>query len=67
MGSFALGQGILATPLQVLVTYNTLANGGVRVPPTLVRNQRSGPMGRTIPIGAGRAGESRVGAHRLSR
>ena len=38
VGSFALGQGILATPLQVLMTYNTLANGGVRVPPTLVHS-----------------------------
>ncbi len=38
VASFALGQGILVTPLQVLMVYNTLANGGVRVPPTLVRS-----------------------------
>ncbi|MCY3631945.1 MAG: penicillin-binding transpeptidase domain-containing protein [bacterium] len=38
VASFALGQGILATPLQVLMVYNTLATGGVRVPPTLVRS-----------------------------
>ncbi len=38
VASFALGQGILATPLQVLMVYNTLANGGVRVPPTLVHS-----------------------------
>ncbi|WP_420619905.1 penicillin-binding transpeptidase domain-containing protein [Candidatus Poriferisocius sp.] len=38
VASFALGQGILATPLQVLMVYNTLANGGVRVPPTLVQS-----------------------------
>ncbi len=36
VGSFALGQGYLATPLQVLLIYNTLANGGVQVPPRLV-------------------------------
>ena len=35
VASFALGQGMLATPLQVLMVYNTLANGGLRVPPTL--------------------------------
>ncbi|MCY4256921.1 MAG: penicillin-binding protein 2 [bacterium] len=35
VASFALGQGYLATPLQTLMVYNTLANGGVRVPPTL--------------------------------
>ncbi|MXW41612.1 MAG: penicillin-binding protein 2 [Acidimicrobiia bacterium] len=35
VASFALGQGFLATPLQTLLVYNTLANGGVRVPPTL--------------------------------
>ncbi|WP_420638277.1 penicillin-binding transpeptidase domain-containing protein [Candidatus Poriferisocius sp.] len=38
VASFALGQGILATPLQVLMVYNTLANDGVLVPPTLVRS-----------------------------
>ena len=38
VASFALGQGMLATPLQVLMVYNTLANGGLRVPPTLVRS-----------------------------
>ncbi len=38
VASFALGQGMLATPLQVLMVYNTLANGGLRVPPTLVHS-----------------------------
>lgn len=49
VASFALGQGILATPLQVLMVYNTLANGGVRVPPTLVRSA-VGADGQEIPL-----------------
>ncbi len=52
VGSFALGQGILATPLQVLMTYNTLANGGVQVPPTLVR-AAVGADGQEIPVERG--------------
>lgn len=49
VASFALGQGILATPLQVLMVYNTLANGGIRVPPTLVRSV-VGADGQEIPL-----------------
>ncbi|MDE0116794.1 MAG: penicillin-binding protein 2 [bacterium] len=52
VASFALGQGILATPLQVLMVYNTLANGGVRVPPTLVRSA-VGADGREILLERG--------------
>ena len=52
VGSFALGQGILATPLQVLMTYNTLANGGVRVPPTLVHSAVAAD-GQEIPLERG--------------
>ncbi len=52
VGSFALGQGILASPLQVLMTYNTLANGGVRVPPTLVRSA-IGADGQEVPLEQG--------------
>ncbi len=49
VASFALGQGLLATPLQVLMVYNTLANGGLRVAPTLVR-AAVGSDGREIPV-----------------
>ena len=49
VASFALGQGILATPLQVLMVYNTLANGGVRVPPTLVHSAVDAD-GQRIPL-----------------
>ena len=49
VASFALGQGMLATPLQVLMVYNTLANGGLRVPPTLVRSAVDAD-GQEIPV-----------------
>lgn len=49
VASFALGQGILATPLQVLMVYNTLATGGLRVAPTLVHSA-VGADGREIPV-----------------
>ncbi len=49
VASFALGQGILATPLQVLMVYNTLATGGLRVAPTLVYSA-VGADGREIPV-----------------
>ena len=49
VASFALGQGMLATPLQVLMVYNTLANGGLRVPPTLVRSAVDAD-GRELPL-----------------
>ncbi len=34
--NMAIGQGLAATPLQVLQAYNTIANGGVRVPLKLI-------------------------------
>lgn len=37
MGTIPIGQGIAVTPLQMLSVYATIANGGVRVEPTLVR------------------------------
>lgn len=49
VASFALGQGMLATPLQVLMVYNTVANGGLRVPPTLVRSAVDAD-GQEIPL-----------------
>ena len=49
VASFALGQGMLATPLQVLMVYNTLANGGLRVAPTLVHSAFDAD-GQEIPV-----------------
>jgi cell division protein FtsI (penicillin-binding protein 3) len=37
MGTIPIGQGIAVTALQVLDAYNTIANGGVTVPPSLVK------------------------------
>jgi cell division protein FtsI (penicillin-binding protein 3) len=37
IGTIPIGQGIAVTPLQMVSVYATVANGGVRVQPTLVR------------------------------
>jgi cell division protein FtsI (penicillin-binding protein 3) len=37
MATIPIGQGIAVTPLQMLSVYATIAAGGTRVPPTLVR------------------------------
>ncbi|HEV3474192.1 MAG TPA: penicillin-binding protein 2 [Actinomycetota bacterium] len=37
MGTIPIGQGIAVTPLQMLSVYATIANGGVRVEPRLIR------------------------------
>jgi len=39
--TISFGQGIAATPLQVAAAYATLANGGLRVKPTLLRSASS--------------------------
>lgn len=36
-GTIPIGHGVSATPLQVLMAYNVIANRGTYVPPTLVR------------------------------
>jgi cell division protein FtsI (penicillin-binding protein 3) len=48
MGTIPIGQGIAVTPLQMASVYATIANGGVRVPPRLVRGTL-GPDGRLEP------------------
>ncbi len=42
--SISIGQGIAATPLQILQSFNIIANGGVYVPPKLVLGT-TGPNG----------------------
>jgi cell division protein FtsI (penicillin-binding protein 3) len=37
IGSVPIGQGISVTAMQMLIAYNTIANDGVYVPPTLLR------------------------------
>jgi len=38
IGSIPIGQGVSVTPVQMLLAYNTIANGGVYVPPRLVQS-----------------------------
>ncbi|WP_208027999.1 peptidoglycan D,D-transpeptidase FtsI family protein [Rhabdothermincola sediminis] len=38
IGTVPIGQGVSVTPLQMLLAYNTIANRGVYVPPSLVRS-----------------------------
>jgi cell division protein FtsI (penicillin-binding protein 3) len=45
IGTIPIGQGIAVTPLQMASVYATIANGGVRVQPTLVRGTID-PAGR---------------------
>lgn len=47
MGTIPIGQGIAVTPLQMLSVYATVANGGVRVEPRLVRGAVS-PSGEFL-------------------
>lgn len=44
IGTIPIGQGIAVTPLQMVSVYATVANGGVRVQPSLVRGT-IGPAG----------------------
>ncbi len=46
--TLAIGYGLAVTPVQMLTAYNTIANGGVRVDPTLVKS-RIGPGGKERP------------------
>jgi cell division protein FtsI (penicillin-binding protein 3) len=46
--TLAFGQGLGVTALQVAQVYATIANGGVRVPPTIVK-AHLGPHGRRTP------------------
>ncbi|WP_030748421.1 penicillin-binding protein 2, partial [Streptomyces griseus] len=51
------GQGLSVNALQAASVYSTIANGGVRIAPTLVRGTK-GPDGRFTP--AGKPAETRV-------
>ncbi|MQA91935.1 MAG: PASTA domain-containing protein [Gemmatimonas sp.] len=46
-GSLAMGYELLVTPLQMLAAYGALANGGVLMEPTFIREVR-GPDGRSL-------------------
>jgi cell division protein FtsI (penicillin-binding protein 3) len=48
LGTIPIGQGIAVTPLQMASVYATIANGGARVAPRLVRGTM-GADGRLVP------------------
>ncbi|HVE98388.1 MAG TPA: penicillin-binding protein 2 [Mycobacteriales bacterium] len=52
-GTIPIGQGVSATSLQIASVYATVANGGVRVTPSVVRGSRDGG-GRLDPAPAPR-------------
>ncbi len=63
MGTIPIGQGIAVTPLQMASVYATVANGGVRVAPRLVRGtveggdvRKGAPLVRTRVVSARTAG-----------
>lgn len=47
--NISFGQGMTASPLQVAAAFSALANGGVYVPPTIVRRITS-PDGSDVPV-----------------
>ena len=51
IGTIPIGQGVAVTPMQILDVYNTLANAGVYVPPTLVNGwlQSGGALSPSAP------------------
>lgn len=51
--NMAIGQGLAVTPLQLLQAYNTIANGGVRVPLKLIVDDTGAsarPVGGPAPV-----------------
>ncbi|HEX2032470.1 MAG TPA: penicillin-binding protein 2 [Actinomycetota bacterium] len=64
MGTIPIGQGVAVTPLQMTSVYATIASGGVRVEPTLVRGTVDG-RGRFRPAPA--PDEERVVSRRTAR
>jgi len=61
-GTIPIGQGVSVTALQIASVYQTLANGGVRVEPSLVRGTRGadGVVTPTDPIEERRVVSSRA-------
>ncbi|MCP3933913.1 MAG: penicillin-binding protein 2 [Actinomycetia bacterium] len=54
LATIAFGQGVALTPMQVAAAYNTVANGGVYLAPTLVRGVVDEGELQTWPVAPGR-------------
>ncbi len=55
MGTIPIGQGVSVTPLQMLMAYNTVANGGVYVAPRLVQSTTDADgVDHVVPVDQGR-------------
>ena len=54
IGTVPIGQGVAVTPMQILDIYNTLANSGVYVPPTLVNGWLQSDGTLNAPAGGAR-------------
>jgi cell division protein FtsI (penicillin-binding protein 3) len=67
IATLPIGQGISATPLQVLEAYNTVANGGRYVSPRLV-DATVDPAGHThtLPTQVGRQAMTAATAHQMN-
>lgn len=66
-GSIPIGQGVAVTPLQMLVAYNAIANGGVYVAPKLVQATIEGDGSRhPTPTDEGHRVVSRDTANKMN-
>jgi cell division protein FtsI (penicillin-binding protein 3) len=67
--TISFGQGISATPLQMAAAVNTIANGGVRVSPSLIEGSATSEDG--VEVGTAHATATRViseeTAHKMQR
>ncbi|MFN8039262.1 MAG: penicillin-binding protein 2 [Acidimicrobiales bacterium] len=53
MGTVPIGQGVSVTPMQMLLAYNVVANGGTYVPPKVVNAVVDGGVKRPTDAGEG--------------
>jgi membrane peptidoglycan carboxypeptidase len=66
-GSIPIGNGVSVTPLQMLLAYNTIANGGVYVEPRLVQATIDGAGVKTTPpMTEGRRAVSQATADKMN-
>lgn len=66
LATIAFGQGVALTPMQVAAAYNTVANGGVYLAPTLVRGVVDDGELQTWPAAPGRRVMSQETAEQIT-